>query len=197
MKRKFSTREKVMLLILAILLLVCLYFFMVAQPVRTAMSDSAIRTENAESEQLIGTAKLARMRKMQKALEELSSDARADVPDYDNARNVVSLLNEALASADTYDLNFRAIEFEGQIACRNIDMNYTCGSYETAKQILSVLDGGPYRCEITSLSMTDKDKLAKGEAASLGSGAVGVKATVCFYEFAPEAAAETGKTEKK
>lgn len=196
MKRKFSTREKALLLILTALVLICMYFLMVHQPVRTTMSEAAIREENAKSNQLIETAKLGRMRKMERALEELAEDAKADVPDYDNARNVVHLLNDALSAADTYNLNFRAVTWEGEIACRNIDMSYTCGSYETAKDILDVLYRGPYRCEITAVSMSEHDDLPRGSIPSLGVGSVSVKASVCFYEFAPETADETEKVKK-
>lgn len=195
MKRKFSSREKVLMTVLAVLLIVCSYVLLVDQPVRNITAEAAVRKENAESTMMIETAKLAKMRKMQKALDELSDGAEADVPDYDNAKEVIRLLNKALSQAEHYDLNFQPVEFDGQIACRTIDMTFTCYGYDAAKDIVKVLYDSPYRCEITALSIVDEDREESDAAASIWTGKVTANVTVCFYEFAPEAAGEAEKAE--
>lgn len=189
MTRKFSLREKILMSILAVLLIVCLYVLLVDQPVRNTVAEAAVRKENAESTMMIETAKLAKMRKMQAALAELSEGTQADVPDYDNAKEVIRLLNRALSQADEYDLSFPPVEMNGQIACRTIDMTFTCNGYDTAKNIMQVLYDSPYRCEITALSFVDEDR-EEDAPASIETGKLAANATVRFYEFAPQEAEE-------
>lgn len=183
MKRQFSRREKILLLILAVLLLGVLYYMLVDQPVRDTVADANSRQSAAESELLIDTAKLMQMRQMQSALDELSADSKAIVPDYDNAQQVVNLLNKAMLYADSYDLSFRSIAVDGQIVSRPIDLNFTCADYSAAKAILTVLHDGPYRCDITAFTIAENDSLEAEEYASVAEGSVKCSLTATFYEF--------------
>lgn len=177
MKRQFSTREKILLGILAAMLLFCFYYILVEQPVQNTLTDAAERQASAEMELGIQSVRLNKMRRMEQALKDLDHTAQADVPDYDNARQVVVLMNQAMALANEYTLTFQNVTFEGAIASRAVDMNFRCANYAVAKQILSLLQNSPYRCRIQSVSMV----CAQGE--NMQTEAVNVRANVVFYEY--------------
>lgn len=177
MKRQFSTREKVLLIILALMLVFCIYYILVEKPVRDTLLDASQRQSAAESELTIASAQLNNMYAMEAALDELDQTTQADVPDYDNAINVVQLLNEAMAMTDEYTLSFPPVVKDGAIASRTIEMNFRCGSYAASKAVLKTLLDSDYRCRITSMSVTcDRgDDIRQDE--------VIVNASVTFYEF--------------
>ena len=179
MKRQFSRRETVLLVIFAIMLLGCLYYVLVDQPVREDMADAAERRTAAESDLVIEAARLMQMRQMQAALEKLDLDSSAVVPDYDNVRSVVALFDKALLATMSYDMTFSPIQLNGQIVSRPVTVNFVCGGYDTAIRILRVLYDGPYRCEISSVKFTG------GSGAALTDGAVSVAMEITFYEYIP------------
>lgn len=177
MKRQFSPREKVLLVILSLLLLVCVYYILVEKPVQDTLLDAAQRLNQAESELTVANAQLENMHRMQSALAELDQSAQADVPDYDNAKNVVNLLNRAMEMTDEYTLTFQPVVKDGAIARRSVQMVFRCGGYQTGKQILQTLLDSNYRCRITAMSVScDHDEDIRVDE-------VIVNATVTFYEF--------------
>ncbi len=177
MKRQFSNREKALLVILALLLLACVYYILVEKPVSETLLDASQRQNAAESELTVASAQLENMRRMQSALAGLDQTAQADVPDYDNAKNVVNLLNQAMTMTDEYTLSFQPVTQDGAIAQRSIQMNFRCGSYATGKRILKTLLDSDYRCRVTSMSV------ACAEGRDIRQEEVNVSATVTFYEF--------------
>lgn len=183
MSRKFTTREKVLLLILAVLLICCGYYYLVFQPVSQTISDAGLRQADAETSIMleeIRASKLARMK------EELAEEAKrghsSEIPDYDNVERVVRLLNQALSAADSYNLAFTPVSVEEHIATRTIAMNFTCGSYAQAKEIIGELYRSPYRSQINALSLNAQPR-ERGQAGSVETDPVAVQMTVTFYEY--------------
>jgi len=177
MKRQFSNREKVLLVILALLLVACVYYILVEKPVSETLLDASQRQSAAESELTIASAQLEKMHQMQAALATLDPSAQADVPDYDNAKNVVNLLNKAMTMTDEYTLTFHPVVKDGAIARRSVQMDFRCGGYQTGKRILQTLLDSDYRCRITAMSVSCK------QGQDIREEEVIVNATVTFYEF--------------
>lgn len=175
MKRQFSNREKVLLVILALLLVACVYYILVEKPVSDTLLDASQRQSAAESELAIASAQLEKMHQMQSALASLDQTAQADVPDYDNAKNVVNLLNQAMTLTDAYTLTFQPVTQEGAIVRRTVQMNFRCGGYQIGKQVLKTLLESDYRCRVTSMSVSSSSDIRDEE--------VNVNASVTFYEF--------------
>lgn len=182
MKRKFTPRETVLLAILMVLLIGCFYYFLVDQPVRETLVEAGARKADAQAQLDVETIRLNKMKIMEGELSTLAEDAQADVPDYDNAQNVVILLNSALSQADSYNLSFGAVDREGAIARRSITMNYTCTSYAEAKKILAVLEGSEYRCRVTSVAMNNKADSSSDEG-DMKKNQVESTVAVVFYEY--------------
>ena len=188
MRRKFSNREKLLLVVLSAMILFCLYYLLVDQPVRDALISAQERQENAQMELELQSVRLKKHRAMKAALATLDPNAQNEVPDFDNVRNVTQLLNRALAFTDdnSWNLNSRAVTFSGAIACRPFDISFTCDSYATAKHILSILTDSGYRCRILSLSVS-----GSGDIRANG---VSVGVSLAFYEYlTPELRAARAK----
>ncbi len=177
MKRQFSLRERVLMVVLALLLLGCVYYILVEKPVQDTLIDASQRQSEAESQLTIASAQLQKMHQMQTALDQLEQSAQADVPDYDNAKNVVELLNRAMALTGEYNLTFQPVATQGAIASRTIQMNFRCDSYAAAKQVLQTLLDSDYRCRVTAMSVSCN------QGSDITRGEVAVSASVTFYEF--------------
>lgn len=180
MRRAFTKRELVLILILAVLLLVSVYYLLIWQPTVQAMDEAYLRYEAAENQIVNEKVKAAQLDNMRTKLAELNeSGERKEVARYDNVHNVVTLLNEALAPATTFQISFRPVEIEGQIVSRAVDMYYTCDGFRGAQSILETLRNSPYRCELTSVSF-HAEEVRSGD---IFADAVSVRLTVVFFEY--------------
>ena len=73
MKRELSTREKVMLLVLAVIVIALGYFKLIYEPINDQIADYQSRMEQEQTENASLAVRLAQMRKMEKAVEEIKA----------------------------------------------------------------------------------------------------------------------------
>ena len=86
MKRAFTTREKVMLLVLTVLLIVIAYFKLILEPINNSIDEYQSETAAEQDEILQNTELLTRMNQMQKELEEIyAAGDPTPIPNYDNS----------------------------------------------------------------------------------------------------------------
>lgn len=190
MNRKFTLRETIMILILALLLAGCGYYFLVLEPTTQAITEASLRREDADALIVVEEARAAKLDQMKQELEKLSNGSVSHVSEiasYDNVQNVVQMLHGALSQADHYNLVFSPVTFDGHIVSRPIDMTFNCAQYDTAKSIISSLYASPYRCEISSLTLLSQSKEA---GADISKDAVSVKLTITFYEYSEKVVEE-------
>jgi len=180
LSRKFTKREEVLLLILALILLGELYYLLVHQRVERELADAEARTAAATVSYEREQAKAVKKQEMQVKIQEATSDSSVrPLPDYDNSTNVVAYLNGVMAATEEYNLVFNAVDFSDYAALRTINMSFRCRGYSEVKNIAAQLEQGPYYCEITGLSMA-----ADGETSDMTGGMVTVQMTAVFYEYA-------------
>ena len=130
MRHVFTTREKVLLVILAVLVIAVGYWKLILTPINDSIADLNAQTASEQDAILTNSARLSRMRQMQQELETLLADPDAKpLPDYDNS----------LSFGDTY-----LLEDGGSIICRPISLEYTCGSYTAARTVMDALHGSDY-----------------------------------------------------
>ncbi len=185
LSRKFTTREKILLLILSVILLAELYFLLVHQRVKREFAEAQSRTEAATVSYNIERVKAEKKREMQAKIREAEKDASArPLPDYDNSTNVVAYLNGVMAATEEYNLVFNAVDFSSYAAMRPINMNFSCQGYAAVRDIVAQLENGPYYCEVTGLSMS-----VASETGDMTGELVSVQMTAVFYEYAGAGAA--------
>ncbi len=179
LSRQFTTREKVLLLILALILLAELYYLLVHRRVQTEIEDARTRIETATVFYDIESAKAVKKKEMKKKIQEAGKDGSIrPLPDYDNSANVVAYLNGVMASVEEYDLVFNEVEFSDYVAMRPLSMSFNCQGYPAVRNIVTQLENGPYYCEVTGLSMAADDG-----ASDMTGGGVSVQMTAVFYEY--------------
>ncbi len=187
LSRRFTTREKILLLVLALILLAELYFLLVHQRVKREFAEARERTEIATVSYDLESARAAKKQEMLDKIRKATSDSGVHpLPDYDNSTNVVAYLNGVMAATEEYNLVFNTVDFNNYVAIRPINMSFICRNYAAVRDIVAQLENGPYYCEVTGLLMSAEDGIGdmRGEAVS-------VQMTAVYYEYAGDEAAGT------
>ncbi len=180
LSREFTKREKILLLILAVILLAEVYYLLVHQRVERQLAEARERTEMAMVSYEIESAKAAKKQEMLKKIEEATKDGSVQrLPDYDNATNVVAYMNGVMESVEEYNLVFNDVEFRNYVAVRSINMSFSCQGYSSVKNIVTQLEDCPYYCEVTGLLISAADEILDMEDEM-----VSVQMTAVFYEYA-------------
>ena len=179
MHREFTTREKVLLLVLAVMLLAVGYFRFFFIPVQNEISVQQQRQEELENSVLLEQTKLLQLETMQQKLAKIKASGAipdAEIPDYDNIEKVMLQLNGILAHAQEYSLSIGEItDAADGILSRPVELSFTAGSYTSAREIINQLYQCPYRCAVSDISEQAETNLSSD-------GTVQVDLTITFYE---------------
>jgi len=166
---KISLRNALLLLAAA-----ALWYFGFFLPLQGNLSDIAAQTAALETQISEGAGAAAAMNAMEAALSAARPDAPAVAP-YDNLEGVLAQLNAALEGASEYSLRFSdpVTGKDGSVR-RSLVLQFSCGSFIQAREILSALTAGPWLCSISGLTLQ--------APTGLDSGPLTGSATITFYE---------------
>lgn len=191
LNRSFSTRETVLILILAVLLIVACYYFLVVKNVSDTVAANNEQLAGIEMNIGVQESLAADRARMKAELDELGDDETLpEVAVYDNIRNELNELNTLLGSATTYNLSFGQPTVEGQLVRRTVTVSFTTPSYASALEVVRQLENGTYRCQITDFTMTG-ELLADGSVSS-----VNATLSVTYLETTNGATNTSGLVEK-
>lgn len=158
MRRAFTTREKALLVILAVLLIGIGYFKLLLEPVNDRITAYQTDMAAEQDEILQNTAILARMREMQTELEQIHAAGNVKpLPAYDNADALLVELNTILSRSTNYSLNFgrtAVLDDSPYILRRPLSLSFTSESYAQARAILDSLHDSDNINQISDLSIT-------------------------------------------
>ena len=157
MKRALTSREKGMLLFLAIIVIALGYFKLIFEPVQT---ETALLKDNTSQEQTLlssSLVQLEQMHRMQRAIEEIKQDGETKaIPAYDNSGMLMRELYRILATTNEYSLDFSAQTVQdGYIIRRPISMTFYTDSYEQARGVVDALSGSDNLNQISDLSISE------------------------------------------
>lgn len=175
--RKLTLRERVLLILLAIIVVISAYVMLFSMPLdqksQTLTEEIALADELALQLEL----RLGEKQRMERELQQLETaeDAPAVMPEYDNLQAVMMELHRILANCDEYSLSFLGDETENQVYCRQVVLPFTCGSYEEARNVVQQLRDSDLRCMIDSVEIQEEEN-----------GGVSAMVTVTFLEYRPE-----------
>ena len=189
LNRRFSARERLLLLILILLFTATIYVVVVYNPTNTSIGEARSEysvLETTRDYELIKAEELAAMRASLQKMEDSGVEFET-IPVFDNISSVAPLLNNALRNASDYDLRFMPVNFDGNFAVRSIEMMFTAANYAAAAGIVEELANGPYSCSISELSLTSKDN----NDISITAGVVEISLTITFYEVYHPTTTET------
>ncbi len=179
MRREFTQREKALLLVLVVVLLLSGYVKLFLDPLNAQMSDAQNQLAQAQDLLTVEQTKLARMQKMQTELEDGDISGEVEIPDYDNINNVMIQLDTILTAASDYQMTFAELQFGNELVSRPIQMTFTAGSYSGARAILTALYQCKYCCALSGISVVSSDQNGSGDVKEQE---VTVKLTATFYE---------------
>ena len=157
-KYTFSMREKVLLVIFAVIVLALLWYVFIFQDIDNQVQRIDGEIATAQETLTIDNAKLVQKKKMEDAIARYAaSGARiTEVPKYDNIQNVMNQLNVVLAGTANYSMTFDQIEpGNSNTIERGVTLTFGCGSYTEAVGILTSLARGEYPCRINDCSISD------------------------------------------
>ena len=160
MKRAFTTREKVLLIVLAVLIIGLSYYRFLLVPINNGIDQYRSDAAAEQDEMLVNTQLLGKQRTMEKELDELFAQGDpTPVPEYDNSGKVLVELNSVLSSAVDYTLNFGSTtELEGEgIICRPVNMTFRTNTYNQAKSILEQLHDSDNIGVISDLTLSNTE----------------------------------------
>ncbi len=191
--RSFSRREKALLVVLALILVVGLYVLMVQRPVEAKLDELALEVEDLDLKTQVAQIKLSQRNKMKKELDEifaLPQDQITVMPPYDNIETLMVQFNTIFMGLEP-KLSFPEVRFEEGVATRPIQFEVVVPTYDQARAILTRLTRTGYRSLLDGLSITPAEDIAnlRGDlqtGRSIQQGNVALRGTIYFYELAPE-----------
>jgi Tfp pilus assembly protein PilO len=157
MKKQLTIREKILMCILAVLLVVCAYYYAFYMPVLQKIIDNKAEIAFLDEQNMVLDAQVEKMNQMKGELEDITSNGTTGVkelPAYDNSQNVMHSLASILESANHYNVSFSSVEIEESTVRRHINLSYDCNDYATAKAILEQIYESEYRCLIKDVHLS-------------------------------------------
>ena len=180
--RKLSIRERVLLLLLAVIAVVSAYVLLFSMPMSRRLEELNARIAQSEELTTQLEVRLTQQRQMEQAVEQMAAreDALPVMPEYDNLQMVMVELNSILAGCQSYSISFRGEQAEGNVFCRQAIMPFTCGSYAQARDVLERLQNGPLRGVLEEVQLSQQED-----------GTVSASATMSFFEYRSSPTEET------
>lgn len=177
LNRKFSLKEKILLLILSLLLLGLAYYAFVDMPIRDSLARAQSDAVTMASELEIMNAKLALMRRMRSEVEDITAGGTASqMGSYNSSKEEIALLNDILKDATEYSVNFSRLTRSGDQIRRGFTLEFTTEGYDAMTSILSRLAESRYRC------LLDDVRCSARRDASMRAGEITVTVSAAFYE---------------
>ena len=192
MSRSFTKREKILLLVMAVLLLGLVYYQFVIK--ETADAIERYDVSALESEMLIEQAKAQSKAQMLAEIEKGTADVNGVVASYNNIKNEIRELNDILSGTSGYNISFEQAVRSGDTARRDITITYETSNYNKARSVMKSLKNCKYRCMIKDVSFTSQSQGASGLRSG---GKVSVSLKVTFYETMVDADTTLGLKEEK
>ena len=176
MKRAFTTREKVLIIIFAVIIIGICYFKLLLEPVNESISQYQTDMQTEQDEILLNQAKLAKMNQMQDELDEIYAEGDAKpLPSYDNSDAMLTELNSILSASNDYSLSFGTVsplEQTQYIMNRPVTMHFYAKDYKTARGILDKLHDSDNINQLSDLTITFNDD-----------SSVNVSADISYFEL--------------
>lgn len=153
MSRNFSTKEKVLLIVLAVMLVGLVFYRLIYVNINKALDEANAEAATLQSDLDIAQARAARIQKMEDQLNGSGSTGLLQkMGSYNSSKPETAFLHTVLADVPDYTITFDEVTREGDQIRRNFTLNFTTASYDSAESIIKNLTSGDYRCLIGDMS---------------------------------------------
>ncbi len=152
LSRDFTKGEKALLVLLAVVLVVLVYYLAVYKPVKEGIEKANVECDNLRVELSAASAKAAMLERMQNEIDNIMQDDKISMmPSYNNKKAVNTLLSDILGNM-TYSATLANMTRNGDQIRRNVQLQFTAPSYAAMEEVLDRLSSSPYRCLIDNVS---------------------------------------------
>ena len=192
MSRDFTTKEKLLLLLLGLILVALAYYQFVDKPVREALASARAQEEALTEELQQVNNKLQRMHSMRGELEDVTASGTAsEMGSYNNSKEEIASLNDILSDTLQYSITFANVTRSGDQIRRNFTLQFTVDSYENMERVLRALAENHHRCLIGDV------RCNSSRNGNIMEGNVSVNATATFYETMVDGTPDAGLPESR
>lgn len=190
MSRDFTTKEKVILLILVLFLIGFGYYQFIDKPVRENLAKAEAETINLETDIAAVNARIATLQRMQEEIDSITASGQNSyMASYNNSKAELKLLNDVLSSALQYSISFANVTRSGDQIRRDFSLQFTAPDYDTMRSIIHNLTGVEYRCLVGNMSCS----IGKVQYRNVTEyGVLSVNMTATFYETMVGGVADSG-----
>jgi hypothetical protein len=158
MNYTFSKREKVMLVILAVIVIGLGYFKLILEPINNQVDSYASMSEEDQLGIESNTAIIQKIRQMNAAIEQVKADGGyLPIPSYDNSKELFNELYAILDGTLDYQLSFENVAEDSYVVLRPITMTYKSASYEDARAIIDELHDSSNLNQISDVIIINSD----------------------------------------
>ena len=154
LNREFSAKEKLLLLVAAVLALGLFYYNFVYKFFQSqyALYDTA----KIEDELLVEQSKSTRIAQMKQIIEESKGKVKGDLSVYNNqSAEIIEMGMIFDEDADNVSISWSEPVMSGTIIRRDVNITFHCRSYENFKNVLRKMSEMKYRCLIGNVAVSD------------------------------------------
>ena len=188
LSRDFTLKEKILLLLLALVLIVLGYYQFIDKPCRRDIAEAQAEQEALQMELTAVNKKIETLDSMQNEINAIASSGKTSMmPSYNNSRNVTRLLNDVLGGLG-YSITFSNVTRNADQIRRNISLQFVCPDYQSMEDLFRQLTGSEYRCLLDDVSGSVNNRYNDDKS-------VTVNATATFYETMVGGEADSGLPE--
>lgn len=172
MSRNFTTKEKVLLVLLAVMLVGLLYYRLVFVNISEKLISANAEAATLQSDLDIAQIREARIQKMETEMEGYQNTGLVSkMGSYNSSKPETTFLNRVLVGVSDYSITFDDVTRDGDQIRRNFNLQYKVPKYSQAEDIMMELTHGEYRCLVSDVNCTVDNN-----------GATSVSLTGTFYE---------------
>ena len=171
LSRNFSTKEKILIAVLGVMLLGLVYYKFVYSTISNALTNTKAEAQSLQSELDVAKVRAAKIKKMENEMSGFkTTGAVSKMGSYNYSKPETIFLNSVLSNASDYSISFDEVTRDGDQIRRNFSLQYKTSSYAAAEEIMKALTNGEYRCLISDVSC------------SVDNGITSVSLVGTFYE---------------
>ena len=196
LNRKFTLRETILLLFMSILFLGIFYYLLVAAPVKEEIASCVSQQVPVEDELSAQLMRASRKKKMLDEMENAGPMSQGEIKPYNNLKDEMRELYQALEGAVSYDISFSEARVSGTIVRRDISIAFQAGSYETVREVLDKMAESQFRCIIKDLDLSASSGRGKSGGMSK-SETISANVLITYYETTAGAADTNGLVYEK
>ena len=172
MSRDFTTGEKALIVVLALILLALAYYYFVDQNVRTSLANAQSEEQALQTQLDTVQARTAHLQGLQAKMDALEAAGQLSyMGSYNHSKAEVAFLNDILANTLQYKVEFANVTRRGDQIRRSFTLEYRTASYAAAQDVMKKLCAGDNRCLMGDVNCTVNDD-----------GTVTMKQSATFYE---------------